>query len=64
MTSVASCDSASSEPAARSRRSAVLRLGSGGLAVLLASKVMIVAAQEASPRTGMPAAGRAYLVTR
>ena len=54
----------SSGSAALSRRSAVLRLGSGGLAALLAGSVISVAAQEASPMAGTPAAGRAYLVTR
>ena len=42
----------------------MLRLGSGGLAVLLASNLVPVAAQEASPMTGTPAAGRAYLAMR
>ena len=54
----------SSGSAALSRRSAVLRLGSGGLAALLASNVISAAAQEASPMAGTPAAGRAYVVTR
>ena len=44
-----------------SRRSAVLRLGSGGLAALLA---IPAAAQEASPLAGTPAAGLAYLAIR
>jgi hypothetical protein len=64
MNSGESQDCTSSEPAALSRRSAVLRLGSGGLAVLLASGVIPAAAQEASPMAGTPAAGRAYLATR
>jgi hypothetical protein len=64
MNSGESRDGTSSGPAALSRRSAVLRLGSGGLAVLLAGSVIPAAAQEASPMAGTPAAGRAYLVTR
>lgn len=47
-----------------SRRSAALHLGSGGLAVLLASRVISAAAQAASPIAGTPAAGRAYLAIR
>ena len=54
----------SSGPAALSRRSAMLRLGSGGLAALLASGVISAAAQEASPVGGTPAAGQAYLANR
>src|SRR4051812_42198836 len=50
--------------AARSRRSAVLRLGSGGLAALLASSSIPATAQEASPMAGTPAAGQAYLAIR
>lgn len=57
-------DGASSGSAALSRRSAVLRLGSGVLAVLLASSLVPAAAQEASPMAGTPAAGRAYLAIR
>jgi hypothetical protein len=53
-----------SEAEAFTRRSAVLRLGSGGLAVLLAGSVISAAAQEASPMAGTPAAGRAYLAIR
>ena len=64
MNSGESRECTSSGPAALSRRSAVLRLGSGGLAVLLASGVIRTAAQEASPMAGTPAAGRAYLATR
>ena len=64
MNSGESRDCTSSGPAALSRRSAVLRLGSGGLAVLLASGVIPAAAQEASPMAGTPAAGRAYLANR
>jgi hypothetical protein len=64
MNSVESFGSTSSGPAALSRRSAVLRLGGGGLAALLAGSVISAAAQEASPMAGTPAAGRAYLVTR
>jgi hypothetical protein len=57
-------DCTSSGSAALSRRSAVLRLGSGGLAALLASSLIPAAAQEASPMAGTPAAGRAYLAIR
>nr|MBA2597059.1 hypothetical protein [Chloroflexia bacterium] len=64
MDSVEYFDGASTEPAALSRRSAVLRLGSGGLAVLLASSGIPATAQETSPMAGTPAAGRAYLVIR
>jgi hypothetical protein len=62
--SVESIDRTSSGSAALSRRSAVLRLGSGGLAALLASSLVPAAAQEASPMAGTPAAGRAYLAIR
>ena len=64
MNSVESHDDSAFGAPALSRRSAVLRLGSGGLAVLLASGVMPAAAEEASPVAGTPVAGRAYLVTR
>jgi hypothetical protein len=64
MDSGTSLDGISSGPAALSRRSAVLRLGSGGLAALLASSVLPAAAQEASPMAGTPAAGQAYLAIR
>ncbi len=64
MDSVESFDRASSGSAALSRRSAVLRLGSGGLAALLASRVIAAAAQEAGTLTGTPAAGRAFLAIR
>ena len=64
MDSVEYFDGASAESAALSRRSAVLRLGSGGLAVLLASSGIPAAAQETSPMAGTPAAGRAYLAIR
>jgi hypothetical protein len=64
MNSVESRDSTSSERAALSRRRAVLRLGSGGLAALLASSVISAVAQEASPMAGTPAAGRPYLANR
>jgi hypothetical protein len=64
MDSIESVDRTSSESAALSRRSAVLRLGSGGLAVLLANNLVPVAAQEASAMTGTPAAGRAFLAMR
>jgi hypothetical protein len=57
-------DGASTGSAALSRRSAVLRLGCGGLALLLASSAIPAAAQEASPMAGTPAAGRAYIVIR
>ena len=59
-----SFDGTSSGSAALSRRSAVLRLGGGGLAALLASSAIPAAAQEASPMAGTPAAGQAYLVIR
>jgi hypothetical protein len=42
----------------------MLRLGSGGLAALLAGGVISAAAQEASPVGGTPAAGRTYLANR
>ena len=64
MNRVESFDCTSSGSAALSRRSAVLRLGSGGLAALLASSLIPAAAQEASPMAGTPAAGRAYLAIR
>ena len=64
MNSVESFDCITSEPAALSRRRAVLRLGSGGLAALLSSRVMFAAAQEASPMAGTRGAERAYLATR
>ena len=57
-------DCTSSGSAALSRRSAVLRLGSGGLAALLASSVIPAVAQESSPMAGTSAAGRAYLAIR
>jgi hypothetical protein len=56
-------DSTSTESEALLQRRAVLRLGSGGLAALLASRVMLAAAEEASPIAGTPA-GRAYLAAR
>jgi hypothetical protein len=55
---------ASSRLAALSRRSAVLRLGGGGLAALLASSLIPAAAQEVSPTAGTPTAGRAYVAIR
>ena len=64
MDSVASFDGISSGSVALSRRSAVLRLGSGGLAALLASTVIPAAAQDASPMAGTPAAGQASLAIR
>jgi hypothetical protein len=64
MDSFESLDGTSSRPAALSRRSAVLRLGSASLAALLAGTVIPAAAQEASPMAGTPAAGRAYLAIR
>jgi hypothetical protein len=54
MNSDESFECTSSGPAALSRRSAVLRLGSGGLVALLASGVIPTAAQEASPMAGTP----------
>jgi hypothetical protein len=64
MNSVTSFDGTSSGSAALSRRSAVLRLGSGGLAALLVSSGIPAAAQEASPMAGTTAADRAYLAIR
>ena len=64
MDSVGSFDGTSSGSAPLSRRSAVRRLGSGGLAALLASSFIPAAAQEASPMIGTPAGGRAYLALR
>src|SRR5215218_3588075 len=64
MNSDESFECTSSGSAALSRRSAVLRLGSGGLAALLAGSIITAAAQEASPMAGTPAAGRAFLATR
>jgi hypothetical protein len=61
---VESFDCSSSGSTALSRRSVVLRLGSGGLAALLASSGLSAMAQEASPMAGTPAAGRAYLAIR
>jgi hypothetical protein len=55
---------ASSGSPALSRRSAVLRLGGGSLAALLASSAIPAGAQEASPSAGTPAAGRAFLAIR
>jgi hypothetical protein len=54
----------SSGAVARSRRSAMLQLGSGGLALLLASRGLAATAQSASPLAGTPTAGRAYLAIR
>src|SRR3954452_18462446 len=64
MDSVEDFDGDPTESAGLSRRSAVLRLGGGGLAALLASNVIPAAAQEASPMAGMPATGGAFLVIR
>jgi hypothetical protein len=64
MKSGESFNCSSFEPAALSRRRAVLRLGSGGLAALLAGDVISAAAQEASPMAGTAAADRAYLAIR
>ena len=64
MNRVESFAGASSAPAALSRRSAVLRLGGGGLALLLARSAIPAAAQEAGPTTGTPAAGLGYLSIR
>ncbi len=65
MDTIACNDRSSSESAAISRRSAVLRLGSGGVAMLLASGILPVAAQaqDASPMAGM-AEGKAFLAIR
>ena len=60
MESVEPFDGASSGSAALSRRSAVLSLGGGGLALLLARSAVPAAAWDASPT----AAGRAYLAIR
>jgi hypothetical protein len=64
MNSIEFFDCTPSGSAALSRRSAVLRLGSGGLAAVLASSLISAAAQEASPMAGTPAASRAYLAIR
>jgi hypothetical protein len=64
MTSGESLDCTSTGSAALSRRSAVLRLGSGGLAALLSGSAIHAAAQEASPLAGTPTEGRAYLAIR
>ena len=56
MDGVEPIDGTSSGSATLSRRSAVLRLGSGGLAALLASSGIPAAAQEVSPMAGKPAA--------
>jgi len=64
MNRVVSFTGVSSGSAALSRRSAVLRLGGGGLAALLTSSLIPAAAKEVSPMAGTPAAGRAYLVIR
>ena len=64
MNRVESFAGTSAGSAALSRRSAVLRLGGGGVAVLLASRLIPAAAQEASPMAGPPPAGRAYLANR
>ncbi len=64
MNRVASSQSPSSGSTALSRRSAVLHLGGGSLAVLLASTGIPAAAQEASPMAGMADAGRPYLAIR
>jgi hypothetical protein len=53
-------DNASFGPAALSRRSALIGLGSGGLALLLAGGAVLATAQQASPADGV----RAYLVIR
>jgi hypothetical protein len=64
MNRVESFDGTSSGSTGLSRRSAVLRLGGGGLAALLAGSVIPAAAQEASPMAGTSAAGQAYLAIR
>jgi hypothetical protein len=46
------------------RRHAALRLGGGGLALLLAGGLVPAAAQEASPSPSAPGADRAYLAIR
>lgn len=51
-----------SETGGITRRSAALRLGGGGLALLLASGLLPVAAQDASPAAGT--AGKAFLAIR
>ena len=56
-------DGTSSRSAVLSRRSAVVGLGSGGLAALLAGGIA-AAAQEGSPPAGTPAAGQGYLTIR
>jgi hypothetical protein len=63
MSRVELSDRSSSAPAAISRRSATLGLGGGGLAMLLASGILPVAAQDASPMAGM-AEGKAFLAIR
>lgn len=66
MDTIAGSDRSSSESAAISRRRAVLRLGGGGLALLLASGILPgavqVQAQDASPASGME--GKAFLAIR
>jgi hypothetical protein len=64
MDSVQSCDGAAIGLAPLSRRSAALRLGAGGLALLLAGGLVPAAAQEASPSAGATGADRAYLAIR
>ncbi len=66
MDTIACNDRSSSESAAISRRNAVLRLGGGGLAVLLTSGLLPVAAQaqDASPMAGSAAEGKAFLAIR
>jgi hypothetical protein len=59
-----SYDGVSSGSAGLSRRGAMLCLGSGGLAALLASSGIPAAAQEISPIAGTPAAGHPYLAIR
>ncbi|MDQ3694327.1 MAG: antibiotic biosynthesis monooxygenase [Chloroflexota bacterium] len=60
MERIASFDGTLSGLAVLSRRNAVLRLGGGGLALLLARSALSAAAQEASPMAGE----REYLVIR
>jgi hypothetical protein len=64
MNRVESFDGTSSGSTGLSRRSAMLRLGGGGLAALLASSSISAAAQEATPMVGTPASGQAYLAIR
>jgi hypothetical protein len=64
MNRVESFDGTSSGSTGLSRRSAMLRLGGGSLAALLASSSISAAAQEATLMVGTPASGQAYLAIR